>query len=212
MTKPALLRPATVDEAVTIFCDAFAEYPVMRYVLGPSTDYAERLRDLITFFVMGRVLRDDPMVALEREGQAVACATLVRPGSKAITRPGAATQAAELDTVAAKTWERLGGDARCRYRAYADAANAVDVDRPNFHVSMIGVASPHLGQGLARPLLEDAHARSTAHPESEGVSLTTEFPANVSLYQHFGYEIVGHVRLNEALETWGLFRPDRMQA
>jgi len=205
------LRPATPDEVVEVFCEAFAGYPVMRYVLGASPDYGERLRELITLFVMGRVLRNDPLLALDRDGQAVACATLTRPGSTAMTEPGDVTTAAELDRLSERTWARLGDDARARYRTYVDAANAVDVEQPNFHLNMIGIVGAHLGQGLARPLMAEAHARSAAHPDSEGVSLTTELPANVSLYKHFGYEIVAHVQIDEDLETWGFFRPDHRQ-
>ncbi len=64
-----------------------------------------------------------------------------------------------------------------------------------------------MGQGLARPLLEAAAAQSDDDPGSSGVSLTTELPRNLTLYQYFGYEIVGHARISSDLETWGLFRP-----
>jgi len=37
------------------------------------------------------------------------------------------------------------------------------------------------------------------------VTLTTETPANLSLYDHFGYQVRGHVRVSPALESWGLF-------
>jgi hypothetical protein len=42
------------------------------------------------------------------------------------------------------------------------------------------------------------------------VTLNTEDPNNLKLYEHFGYEILGHVQVSEALETWGLFRPDEV--
>jgi hypothetical protein len=41
------------------------------------------------------------------------------------------------------------------------------------------------------------------------VSLTTEVPQNVRLYEHFGYEVVGHARVSPELETWGLFLTTR---
>ena len=46
---------ATRAEAVTsVLCEAFFDYPVMRYVLGPQGDYAERLTRLIGLFTAGR--------------------------------------------------------------------------------------------------------------------------------------------------------------
>jgi GNAT superfamily N-acetyltransferase len=205
------LRRATANEAVEVFCDAFAEYPVMRYVLGASPDYADRLRELVTLTVMGRVLGNDPLLAIDCDGRAVACATLTEPGSTATTEPGDVTSAADLDELAERTWQLLGADGRDRHRVFFDAVNTVGVEQPNVHVNMIGVVGPYLGQGLARLLLNEVHARSAAHSESEGVSLTTEFPANVSLYEHFGYEIVGHVQVDEGLETWGFFRRDQAE-
>jgi hypothetical protein len=40
----------------------------------------------------------------------------------------------------------------------------------------------------------------------EGVSLTTEYPANVPLYERVGYTVVGHAVIAPGLETWGFFR------
>ena len=42
----------------------------------------------------------------------------------------------------------------------------------------------------------------------EGVTLTTEDPSNVPLYEHFGYQVVGHARVAPGLESWGFFRHD----
>ncbi|MBA3260238.1 MAG: hypothetical protein H0T68_12340 [Gemmatimonadales bacterium] len=39
------------DEALGPLCEAFADYPVMRYVLGPDGDYRDRLRTLLGFFL-----------------------------------------------------------------------------------------------------------------------------------------------------------------
>lgn len=35
---------ATADEVVAPLCDAFADYPVVRYVLGPEGDYGRGSR------------------------------------------------------------------------------------------------------------------------------------------------------------------------
>jgi hypothetical protein len=56
--------------------------------------------------------------------------------------------------------------------------------------------------------MEEVHLMSRRRSKSRGVTLTTEDPANVALYEHLGYEVVGHARISPELETWGLFRPD----
>jgi hypothetical protein len=45
--------------------------------------------------------------------------------------------------------------------------------------------------------------------DAQGVSLTTENPDNVPLYQHFGYRIVGTSNVGPGLTTWGFYREGR---
>jgi GNAT superfamily N-acetyltransferase len=73
---------------------------------------------------------------------------------------------------------------------------------------MIGVRAGFKGSGLGRRLLERVHHHSPEVAGSEGVSLHTEDPGNVPLYEHFGYEVTGRGRVAPELETWTLFRPD----
>jgi hypothetical protein len=40
------------------------------------------------------------------------------------------------------------------------------------------------------------------------VTLSTEDPKNVPVYQHVGYGVVGQARVTDDLETWFFFRPD----
>jgi hypothetical protein len=51
------------------------------------------------------------------------------------------------------------------------------------------------------------HALSRDDPESGGVSLSTENPRNVALYEHVGYVVRGHAIVSPELETWALYRP-----
>jgi hypothetical protein len=45
-------------QVVDVLCDAFHDYPVMRYVIGPAgADYERHLRTLIAFFVQARQTR-----------------------------------------------------------------------------------------------------------------------------------------------------------
>ncbi len=60
--------------------------------------------------------------------------------------------------------------------------------------------------------MDHVHLMSRQDASSEGVTLTTEDPANVPLYEHFGYRVVGHARLSPELDTWGFFRPEPAQA
>ncbi len=182
---------------MSVFCDAFHDYPVMQFIVGPSDEYSPRLRHLINFFVLRRVQQGGPMFGMFDNGGLLAAATTTMP-AEPMMPPGAAALRDE-------TWRTLGDDVRLRYETYANVTKALAIGPLHHHLNMIGVRSTHKGQKLARPLLEAVGQLATADPRSQGVSLTTETQANLPLYEHFGYQVHGHVRVSPELESWGLF-------
>jgi GNAT superfamily N-acetyltransferase len=200
MSVATRVRHATADEVLGVLTAAFAGYPVLRHILGETESDPEQRRMLIRLFVMNRELRGDPILLAEQDGAARAAMTLTRPDSPA--------ECVAADDLADETWARLGEDALARYRQFADAANSVDPGVPNLHVNMVGVLPDARGLGLARFLLEEAQRRSLRDPGSTGVSLTTENPANVPLYEHLGYRVIGHRQITGTFATWGFFRPN----
>lgn len=199
------LPAAQAHHAVDVLCNAFHDYPVMRYVIGPvGGDYDRRLRTLVNFFVMARVWRDDPILGVSNGSELIAVATLTLPGKR--QPPAALAQLREA------VWRELGDAARLRYEAFGQATQKFDMNQPYYHLNMIGVRRSHAGRGLARLLLDAVHAMSSRDPVSLGVTLTTEDFRNVSLYRHFGYQVVGHGRVDAQLETWSLFRANNSSA
>ncbi len=188
-----------LEEVVDVHCDAFADYPTMRWVLGDGDDFDRRLRRLVRLFLETTRLCGGHFLGVTVEGQLVAAADVVDP---------AAVEPSELDELRAATWSRLGRPAHDRYRDYALATAAFKPRRPHCYLSMLGVRRSAAGTGCGRALLDAVHSHSSAHPQSTGVALETEDPVNVDLYRHFGYRIVGHRRLRGGLESWGFFRPD----
>ncbi len=181
--------------------DAFYSYPVMRYIVGAGhADYDSRLRRLVEFFVFRRVRNGAPLLGMvDDRGDVVAAATMTLPVEPEIP----ADVIARRDAL----WHELGDDARLRYDTYARTMNAFAVADPHHHLNMIGVRHADMGRGLSRPLLEAVVRLAEEDPASCGVSLTTEVARNLSLYEHFGYEIVGSARVAPELESWALFRP-----
>lgn len=187
------------QEIVTVFCDAFHDYPVMRQVLGPGVRYDTRLRTLIGLFVNGRVFRKEPLLGIrDHAGRLIGAATMTLPESP---DPPAAL-IAHRDAV----WQELGQDARARYEAFTAATQRFAIGARHHHLNMIGVCRPRQGEGLAGALLGAVHALTDLDPDSAGTSLSTEHPPNVPLYQHFGYRVMGHAQVERDLETWVLFR------
>lgn len=196
----SLVDPKDVPEVVSVLCEAFFDYPVMRFVLGDGPRYVERLETLVRFFVMARALREEMILGVP-EGKRLAAAALV-------SRSGSRRSPAALADLREETWTALGSDARTRYESFGEAAGRHAVDRDHLHLNMIGVRRARQGRGLGRRLLGHVHARSAADPTSTGVSLTTEVRSNVSLYRHFGYRVLGSSRVGSAFTTWAMFRQD----
>lgn len=191
------------NEAVDALVDAFHDYPVMRYVVGDAgQDYDRRLDLLIGVFVGRRVEQGDPILVVEQGGAVVGVATLTRP-------PGIPpSSSAELQPRVDALWRELGDDAKERMERLVEVWQRLSVPGPQYHLNMLGVRRTNAGQGLGRILLDEVHRISREHPDSTGVSLSTEDPKNVLLYEHCGYEVRFHERVSPALETWILFRPD----
>jgi ribosomal protein S18 acetylase RimI-like enzyme len=200
--KAVSLSPLQVEEAVDVLCEAFFDYPVIRYVIGRAgDDYACRLRTLVDFFVMARFLRYDLVLGVRAEGGGLAAAATV-------TLPDGGDPPEELRRRRRAVWRRLGEGARRRYEALGEALREFGVDRPHYHLNMIGVRRAHTGRGLARCLLEAVHETSALDRASCGVTLNTEDPSNVPLYERFGYRVLGHARVTDDIETWCMFRDD----
>jgi GNAT superfamily N-acetyltransferase len=190
---------ATAAEVTEVLCEAFAEYPVMRYVLGRPADYGERIRILIGFFVTCRVFREDAILGIYAGDELRAAALCSLPDR---------TAPPELERIREGVWALLGPDARVRYDDCVRAWALIPDVAPNVHVNMLAVPPRYQGRGLARALMDRVHAMSRDRADSHGVSLTTESESNVALYQHLGYRIVGEATIAPGVRTWGFFRPD----
>jgi GNAT superfamily N-acetyltransferase len=185
---------------VDALTDAFYDYPVMRYVCGSATAYDHRVRRLVELFVSNRAYRNETMYGVRDDaGQLVAVATT--------TSPDAPEPPAELLALRDAVWTELGAATRDRYEKFAAAAQATAVTGRHHHLNMIGVRRAAHGQGLARPLLVAVHNLCQHDRMSAGVSLTTELLRNKSLYEHFGYAVVGHSVIDTGMQSWTLFRP-----
>jgi ribosomal protein S18 acetylase RimI-like enzyme len=198
--KPVRLTPESADEIVEVFSDAFFDYPVMRFVLGEaSSDYGRRLDLLNRLFVLGRALRNEPLIGIVDHGMLIAAATMSYPEKQADIPPAFANAREVI-------WSELGPETRSRHELCAAAWGPLAIDVPHLHLNMIGVRRSLHGTRLGRKLLDEVQEISRQTPGSQGVSLTTELPRNVELYRHMGYEVTGHVQVTEEMETWALFR------
>jgi GNAT superfamily N-acetyltransferase len=197
-----ILSPSRSEEAAAVLAEAFYDYPVMRFVLGPDGDYGRRLQTLIGFFVAARVLREELVLGVTEADHRLAAVALV-------SLPGPRPVPDELVRRREVVWHELGGAERARYEAFGQASQRFELESPHHHLNMIGVRPAHAGTGLARVLLDQVHQLADHDPGSSGVTLSTEDPRNLPLYERFGYQHRGYARVAPELETWSFFRPAR---
>ena len=202
-SQPRLARQPQqrFHDVVETLCEAFHEYPVMRYILKDAgIAYDSRLRELVGYFTDSRMSRGWPVLGIECSGELVAAANVSVPQS--IAAP------ASLEDRFRRFRKQVGTAAIARFQAFADACDSLSPAEPHYYLGMIGVRPQHQGCGYARLLLDAVHSMSANDPGSTGVALSTEVPANLGLYEHFGYRTLGEIHVEE-LATWTMFRPDQ---
>lgn len=182
-----------------VLADAFAQYPVMRWVLGADAATPDRVHALVALFTAGRWLRAHPVWGVRAPDRALA-------GVVTLTPPGDHPTPAAFSEHAERAWASLGADARARYDALREVWGALSPHGPRWHVNMLGVASAFRGGGYGACLLRDVLARAERDPYALGVDLTTEDARNVPFYVAHGFEVTAHGRIDDALETWILVR------
>ena len=198
-TSVIRLKESDVEEIISVFCDAFYDYPVMRGVIGSAgDDYNRRLHALIELFVMRRIWNQDPILGIFSDGKLVACATLTAPNSES----GHKVNADKEEML----WQKLDQQSRQRYEGFCTVWAGFAFKQPHYHVNMIGTRQSYQAQGLAKQLLDVVHAMSRGNSISCGVSLTTEDPQNISFYEHVGYKVINNLKLSADIRTWGFFR------
>jgi len=193
------LYEENISEVVDVLCEAFYNYPVMKYVLGEKEDYDNRLRNLVTFFVSARALRNEPIFGIRNtENKLVAAA--------AVTLPGEIPSPPELYKLRDELWEEIGLEEKARYDNYGNVASGLLPKEPHHHLNMIGVRNAYKGKGLARQLINEIEKLVSEHPFSTGVSLNTEVEANVNFYLHLGFELLEKANVDKDIVTWGFFK------
>jgi hypothetical protein len=189
-----------VPDIVDVLCDSFFDYPVMRFVIGSEINYSQKLRILINFFVMARIIREEIILGIGD-----------RPnidGVALISNPNNSLNPQELKDLKDQVWLELGTQSRSNYQKFSDVCAQFQINVPHIHLNMIGIKNSAQGNGLGRKLIEQVHLLSLNDANSTGVTLTTEDPTKVPFYEYLGYNIIGQSIVAPQLKTWSFFRPN----
>ena len=187
------------DFALNILCAAFHDYPVTRYVVDEAaSDYDGKLRELIDFFVEGRLTRYIPLIGLYDSNDLLGVAVVSPPQEVPAPR--------ELVECQAQAEQRLGREAMARFERYERACEATDPGHVAHYLGMIGVRPDMQGRGVGRQLIDAVKARARSDPSSTGVTLNTESASNLPFYEKMGF-IKGSEADVGPLHTWSFYWP-----
>ena len=186
------------EGVIDLLCHSFREYPVMRFVLGPDGDPEELLRRLIGFFTDVRFAMEWPVLGVVVDEKLVAVALVNEPHEETFLE--------RFQEGLARVREELGEAAFHRLGRFEAAAEVNESHELHYFVGMLGVLPEEQGKGYARLLLEYVR-RLSEDAGCAGVALSTEDPANVPLYEHMGFEVVGQGAVDD-LSTWAMWWPN----
>lgn len=192
------ILPSELESATIVLARAFHEDPLLSYVMGEHDGEGDpRVRKFFSFTCQIRLTLGWPLLGVEHSGELRAVMALTPPAADEWA-PSLVESYKELLTL-------MGPEANARFDPYRTWVEAQRPRDPHYYLGIIGTSKADQGKGFGRMLLDRVHALSESDLLSTGVGLDTDSEDNVSLYQHFGYTITGHMVLG-GLYTWAMFR------
>lgn len=192
------------DSYAEVFGRGFCEDPLLCFLFRGS-DY-DKTRRFFRFILKNANLNNQKILA-QNMGQNVACISC-------LDTPESTIQAHYIRTYGnmIALMMKFCCDVGLRAFGYINQYMRITTGfRPdaNHHYLVCIVTDPrYQGQGLAKKTLNELHELVDNHPTSIGIGLDTENKKNVTLYEQFGYRLVGEEKLGDIV-IYSMFRDKR---
>jgi GNAT superfamily N-acetyltransferase len=194
--EPNVIGASDVDDAVAVLASAFAEDPTWTWVFPDPALRPGQHAWLWRLFVEGALRYSSVWLSADRAATAV----WIPPGGTDLSQE----QEAELEE-----WiEALPAEARDRSRAAVELFDAAHPrDAPHYFLTLLGTHAAHRGKGIGFRLLAD----NLRMVDEAGLPayLEASNPANVVLYQRFGFQPHGSFVLPGGPEVVTMWREPR---
>lgn len=200
MSAARTLGPHDLDAAVHTLLQAFDHYPLLRYGFAEQPgQFPALMRAMFRLTLEKRMAFEGVVLGVEH-GPALA-------GVAGVTLPDHGPPPEALQAAGERFGALMGTAAHERFDVYGAIVARYRPQTPHLFLGVLGVLPALHGKGYGRLLLDAVHDLAEQHPTAQGVYLDTEHPANVPLYQHCGYELLGAERVGP-VEVWCLYRPN----
>lgn len=198
MTLSYLERPHKY-KAVRVLCEAFHNYPVVRYIVGNTeAEYDGKLEELVGFFVEARLARNIPLIGLEDGKELVGIAVVSPPVEAPMPR--------EFKDYYARVERRLGVEAMERLQRYNQACEVTDPGKLAHYLGMVGILPRLQRRGLGLQMIGAVKELARSRPESSGIVLNTEIETNLPFYEKLGFQKVSEADAGP-VHTWSFYWP-----
>jgi len=184
-TQPKVRRARATDhlEATEVLAQAFANDPIVSWMIGPGRNVGNRLSHLFGHILGVELAHDEHLVDIADPGQAVAFWHDVEqwkasPGQAVKSVPAACRTFGRRLPLALRTVSMI---------------EKVHPAEPHRHLAFIGVHPSCQGQGLGGALLADM--AEDCDTRGLGAYLENSNPQNEALYARYGFESRGPVAL-----------------
>jgi ribosomal protein S18 acetylase RimI-like enzyme len=192
---PTDVRSATPDEmsqAVATIVAAFLTDPLARFAWPAPHDHFRGMALAAREFAGGGFGHGSAYVSADFCGTALWLPPGVHPNGDALERVFRDTaKPAHLDDLLA-TFEKMA---------------EWHPEEPHWYLAMIGVEPNAQGRGLGGTLMQ--HAVTRCERERATAYLESSNPRNISLYQRFGFEVMGEIRIGKAPLVTPMIRRSR---
>jgi len=186
------VAPTDEDRALALQSMAFAADPVMRWLFPDPKEYLASFPGFARVFG-GRAFEHDTAFAT---GEFGGISLWLPPGVHA-----------DGDAVAAFFRANVADAKQDDLFETLEQMDAYHIDEPHWYLAVIGVDPAQQGQGLGAALL--AHTLSVSDEQGLPAYLESSNPANISLYQRHGFEVLGEIRNGAAPTVYPMLRQRR---
>jgi GNAT superfamily N-acetyltransferase len=185
-------RADAEQQAIATLALAFVQDPVMRWMYPTASEYLEHFPGFCRAFGGPAFACDGAWQGSEGGGAAL----WLRPG----TQPDGEAIERHLDATLPAARMEVGGGVLEKMEQYHPT-------EPHWYLAIIGVDAAHQGKGLGAKLLQAALGECDA--EHLPAYLESSNPANISLYERHGFEVVGEIRIGDFPLVTPMLRPAR---